>query len=273
MPTSYRIYIDDSGNVDPGATNDPNQRYGSISAVILPTMYIDETFNPSFLRLIEKHFGTKPNGSPHNVHRRLLNCPPDHGPFSVLKDEAKRVAWNSAALSMSSKAEYTLITACVDKVEWYWRYPTWSGDFYQVLVTAVLERAYYFLHNREGIAEVNVETKNPSRDQRLKDSYKQSLTDGGFQHISAHKLRSVFQSINLNILHKEDCACGLQLADLIAAPALQLIRFQNTNRHPIQSEFVRALCAILEGEKFYREGSRGPDGFGKLWRPQRSRRS
>jgi len=268
MPTPYRIYIDDSGNVDPGATNNPNQRYGSITAVMLPTQYVEETFNPSFTRIVERHFGTKPDGSPLNLHRRVLNSPPDHGPFSVLKDTTKRESWNSSAISMFWRADYTVITSCVDKVEWYWRYPEWEGDFYQVLVTAVLERAFYFLRNRDAVAEVNVETKNVGRDQRLKDSYKHSLTEAGFEHISAEKLRAVFSSVNLNILRKEDCACGLQLADLIAAPAMQYIRYQNTKRHPIESEFVRSLCEILETSKFYREEGRGPDGFGKLWRPQ-----
>lgn len=151
--------MDDSGNVDPSTTNDHNQRYGSISAVILEAEYLDSTFNSSFAKISEKHFGKQANGLPYNLHRRVLNSPPDHGPFSVLRDDSKRAAWDADALKMFKKAKYVVISACVDKVEWYWKYPAWSGDFYEVLVQAVLERSYYFLRTR-GSAEVNIETKN-----------------------------------------------------------------------------------------------------------------
>jgi hypothetical protein len=56
-----------------------------------------------------------------NCNRRVLNSPPDHGPFSVLKDEKKRAAWDADALSMFRRAKYTVIAACVDKVAWYWQ--------------------------------------------------------------------------------------------------------------------------------------------------------
>ena len=273
MKVPFQIYIDDSGNVDPGTTNDPNSRYGSLTAVILKAEYLTATFNPSFEALVTRHFGTATDGRPHNLHRRVLNSPPDHGPFSVLKDDNKRKDWDQAALRMFEKADYTVIFACVDKVHWYYAFPSWTGDFYQVLVDAVLERASYFLKNRNGLAEVNIETKNPGRDKRINDNYRDSITRRGFDYIKADKLRDVFSSSELNIITKSDCRPGAQLADLLAGPALQLIRYEKTRRHPIQSDFVKELCRILENTKFYREavaGSvRGPEGYGKLWRPKR----
>jgi hypothetical protein len=266
MTIPYRIYMDDSGNVDASANNDHNQRYGSISAVILEADYIDSTFNNSFSKLVEKHFGRKADGGPHNLHRRVLNSPPDHGPFSVLRDDSKRAAWDTDALSMFKRAKYVVISACVDKIEWYWRYPDWSGDFYEVLVQAVLERAYYFLRTR-GVAEVNIETKNQGRDQRLKENYKKAL-EHGYTYISGQKLSAVFRSRELNIVMKSDCRPGAQLADLIAGPALQHIRFMHTNRHPMTGTFVKSLCDILESEKFYRDWRGSPNGYGRLWRPR-----
>jgi hypothetical protein len=192
MPTLHRIYMDDSGNVEPAATNDPNQRYGSISAVILEASYLENTFNASFDKVVERHFGRKPDGTPHNLHRRILAAPPEQGPFSILREEKKRAEWDAQALDMFDRAAYVVITACVDKVEWYWRYPTSGVDFYHVLVQAVLERCFYYLRNR-GVAEVNIETKNQSRDRRLKEYYRSSLTNG-FDYISAEKCsRSLHQ--------------------------------------------------------------------------------
>jgi hypothetical protein len=68
MPdTLYRIYIDDSGNVDPVANNDHNVRYGSITAVLLKAEYLDTKFNSSFQTLIDKHFGKGTEESPRTV--------------------------------------------------------------------------------------------------------------------------------------------------------------------------------------------------------------
>jgi hypothetical protein len=151
MRTSYRIYIDDSGNLDPSTTNAPEVRYGSITGVIFESEYLDATFNASFPELVKKHFGTKENGSPLNLHRRILASVPEHGPFSVLRDVNKKAAWDSAALKMFETAQYTVVSACVDKVAWYFRYPNWNGDFYQVLVEAVLERSSTFSITEMGL--------------------------------------------------------------------------------------------------------------------------
>jgi hypothetical protein len=264
MTTLYRIYMDDSGNVDAAATNDPNQRYGAVTAVALRADYLDETFNAAFAALSMRHFGAKPDGTPHNIHRRLLSRPPEHGPFSVLNDDGKRAAWDANCLSMMADADYIVISACVDKVQWYAKFPYWTGDFYEVLVRAVLERSFYFLRNR-GVAEVYIETKNAGRDQRIKDHYRHGL-EHGYQHIDAKKLQAVFASKELHITQKSECKPGAQLADLLAAPALQHMRWLHTKRHPISGHFVTSVVDILEREKYYRE-DKGPNGHGRVFRP------
>lgn len=264
MAELYRIYMDDSGNVDAGATNDPNQRYGSVTAVVLRADYLDEQFNRSFEALSLRHFGGQPDGKPHNIHRRLLANPPDHGPFSVLKDDSKRAAWDADCLEMLRTADYTVISACVDKVGWYWDYPNWRGDFYEVLVRAVLERSFYFLRNR-GKAEVNLETKNPGRDQRIKEHFRRGL-EGGFDYIDARKLQAVFTSKEMNITLKSHAKPGAQLADMLAAPALQHIRAMHTKRHAVTGTFVKGVCDLLEKEKFYREREKI---YGRVFRPDK----
>ena len=267
MPSLFRLYIDDSGNVDLPTTNKPDVRYGSISAVIFNAEYQEATFNPSFEQLSKRHFGEGKNGGCVNIHRRALAKPPQQGPFSILLDKDRRAAWDAAALRMFDTADYTVISACVDKVAWYHRYPDWSGDFYEVLVLAAIERAFYFLKNRDGVAEVNIETKNPDKDSRIKDAYRRVLIDGT-DHIPSKRLQKCYASLEPNIIRKEECVPGAQMADLIAAPALQHIRHLNTGRDPITGEFTRAVAHILEEKKFYREQGRGPSGYGRLWRPQ-----
>lgn len=266
MADLYRIYIDDSGNVDGHTTNAVDVRYGSITAVILADDYLQKTFNPSFEALSKKHFGTQPDGRPHNIHRRVLTHPPANSPFAPIREPAKREAWNKAVLSMFRTAQFSVVTSCVDKVEWYYRYPTWNGDFYEVLVEAALERCFYFLKNHDGVAEINIETKNPDKNERIKKAYRHAMLHG-FQFIGAEKLRERFNSIEPNILKKTDIRPGAQLSDLLASPSLQFIRHLHTKRHEITSQFINDVALILEGEKYYRE-KKGPEGYGRVWRPK-----
>lgn len=266
MADLYRIYIDDSGNVDAATTNTPETRYGSVTAVIMGAHYLDNRFNASFAQLSKRHFGERGDGTAHNIHRRVIGHPPERGPFSVLRDPEKRGAWDAAALRMYAAADYTVITAVIDKVAWYYRFPEWRGDFYEVLVQAALERAWYFLKNRDLCGEVNIEHKSDDKNERIKAAYRQALVDG-FQHIKPDRLRAHFTSIEPNIIKKGDCRPGMQLADLIAGPSMQYIRHLHTKANPISGEFTQALTDILERKKFYRE-AKGPGGYGRMWRPQ-----
>jgi len=266
MTDLYRIYIDDSGNVDATTTNAPETRFGSVTAVLMGAHYLDTRFNASFEMLSKRHFGERPDGSPHNIHRRLIAKPPEQGPFSVLREPERRAAWDIAALRMFAAADYTVITAVIDKVAWYYQFPDWRGDFYEVLVQATLERAWYFLKNRKLHAEVNIEHKSPDKNERIKAAYRKALIDG-FEHIRAERLRAHFTSLESNIITKDQCRPGMQLVDLIAAPAMHHIRHIHTRKHPVTGEFTVALTDILERKKFYRE-AKGPSGYGRMWRPK-----
>lgn len=266
MADAFRIYMDDSGNVDAKTTNAPEVRYGSITAVILPSDYLDSKFNPDFEAMCATHFGLDESGRPNPVHRRLLSSPPKSGPYAVLRDDERRAAWDAAALHMFGRAKYTVISASVDKVGWYFKYPEWRGCFYEVLVQCVLERCYYFLRHR-GRAEVNIEWKDIPRNDSIKAAYRRALANGYPPNLSAAQLQSVFTSVELNILKKSQRRPGAQLADLLAAPAMQHTIHSNTGRHGIRGSFAQRVAGILEADKFYREGLKGPHGYGRVWRP------
>lgn len=268
MTKSYRIYMDDSGNVGAATTNAPELRYGSVTAVILPTEYLDNTFDISLPAVAEKHFGLDEDGLPCRIHRRVLaGRPPPEGPFAVLADPEKRSAWDADVLRMFERAQYTVITACVDKVAWYWRYPNWRGDFYEVLVAAVLERCFYFLKNRNATAEAFIEHKNGPSNDRVTSAFERQFIDG-FDRIPAASVAKVFSCRSLGIIQKRDRVPGCQLADLIAGPATHHIRALNGAGDPVQGDFTAKLVKLLDEKKFYREGSGPLDGYGRIWRPK-----
>lgn len=259
--------MDDSGNVEPATTNAPERRFGAVTAVILATDYLNETFDKSLPALSERHFGLDEEGLPCRIHRRLLaGEPPKQGPFSVLGNPERRKAWDGDALRMFQKAEYTVISACVDKVAWYYHFPNWSGDFYEVLVSVILERSFYFLKNRNATTEAFIENKNASHDERVRAVFHNALSNG-FDRIPAKSVRKVFSCDELGIIQKRDRVAGCQLADLIAGPAMQHMRVRNRAGSPILGDFTNRLTNILEESKFYREEGKPIDGYGRIWRP------
>lgn len=69
----YRLYIDEVGNPDLNASQDPNHRYLSLTGVILELGYVDATVFPALEGLKRKYFGSHPD-EPVILHRKeLLN--------------------------------------------------------------------------------------------------------------------------------------------------------------------------------------------------------
>src|ERR1700730_10237159 len=155
----YRMFIDDTGNVDAKTSNDPLLRYGSITGVIFDRDYLSQTFDTSFRQVCKRHFGCDGTGVPHLLHRRVLAVPPKEGPFSVLRDESKRESWDSEAIRMFRLAKFTAITVSIDKIAFYYENPEWNGDFYEILVTNAIERFFYFLRS-QGTGDVVIENKS-----------------------------------------------------------------------------------------------------------------
>ena len=53
----YRMYIDEVGNSDLGASQDPNHRYLSLTSVVLELGYVDAHLFPALESLKRKYFG------------------------------------------------------------------------------------------------------------------------------------------------------------------------------------------------------------------------
>jgi len=132
------MFVDDTGNVDRVTDNTPKLRFGAVAAVIMPMAYVESTFDRAFHSLAEKHFGLDPTGKPFVLHRRALVKPTLSGPFAPLLDKDKKASFDAHCMKMYEAADYTVITAAVDKVAFYYRYPNWDGDFYAVLVEALI---------------------------------------------------------------------------------------------------------------------------------------
>lgn len=255
------MFIDDTGDVTSSTTNSPQNRYASITGVIFDRDYLFATFEPSFRKLVARHFG-----DPKLVlHRRKMVKPPQKGPFAILRDLAKRDAWNRACLDMMTRASYTVVTVSIDKVAYYYHHPNAKLDVYETLMQNALERYFYFLRGK-GIGDVIVESQNPGADEAIAQRYR-DVYDNGTEHIPARKIQGVLSSRKINIESKTRGYPGLQFADLMARPAFAHCRAVYQKDTSDLTAFARNIAPILEDYKFYRDKTGNPDGYGRVWRP------
>lgn len=261
------MFIDDTGDVTPTTSNTPSTRYASVTGVIFERSYLIETFEPGFHKIVGRHFGTDENGRAPVLHRRKMISPSHSGPFACLKNEEKRAAWDKSCIGMMTRANYTVITVCLDKVAFYYHHPNAQLDVYEILIQNAVERYFYFLR-AHGAGDVVVEAQNPGTDAAIKERYRH-IMDSGTEHIRPELLAEVFTSKEINIEPKQTGYPGLQLADLLARPAFAhcLGIYAKDTSH--LTEFARQIAPVLENYKFYRDKDGNPDRYGRVWRPQK----
>lgn len=262
----YTMFIDDTGDVTNSTTNAPAQRYASVTGVIFDRGYLTGTFEPGFRTVVSRHFGLGDDGNPPVLHRRKMISPPLEGPFACLRDLDHRARWNRSCLGMMAKADYAVITVCLDKVAFYYHHPNATLDVYETLIQNALERYFYFLKARGAVGDVFVEAQNPGTDEIIKNRYRKAVTEGT-EFISAAKLQSVLTSREVNIAPKRRGLAGLQMADLLARPAFAHCRAIYTGDSSDLTGFAAEVAPILEAHKFYRDDKGNPDRYGRCWRP------
>jgi len=168
---------------------------------------------------------------------------------------------------MFQNTEYTAIIAAVDKVGFYHKYPNWDGDFYDIVIEAVAERYFYFLKNANSSGDIIVEAKSKPRDRAIEQAYTKHFVHG-FDYIKPDLVQKHFSSKELNVIDKKKAIPGLQLADLLAAPALAKCLEMRVDAKHAPTGVPASAAAILLKDKFYRDGKGNPDRYGMVWRPK-----
>ncbi|MER9741783.1 DUF3800 domain-containing protein [Mesorhizobium sp. M0187] len=259
----YRMFIDDTGDVDDAATNDPKRRFASITGVIFEWDYYHHEFDPAFRQLKLDHFGLTSKGRPPILRRHDLMK--RQGPFACLQDQATRATFDAAITQTYQDGQFTVITTAIDKIAFYHRFPNWRQDVYLFLIQNAVERYFYFLRNLNSTGDVMAEERG-NKDKALKARFRHVL-DHGFQQVQPAHLQACLTSKEIKIKPKSDDQTGLQMADLLAA-----ISFHKC--HQIygvgqgMTGFSHNVGELIEASKFYRNAAGNPHGYGRVWRPQ-----
>ena len=68
----YRLYVDEVGNSDLGASHDPNHRYLSLTGIILELDYVQSTVFPAIEELKQRYFALTPMSQSSCIARSWL---------------------------------------------------------------------------------------------------------------------------------------------------------------------------------------------------------
>jgi hypothetical protein len=259
-----RIYVDEVGNHDLTHTDDPNQRFLSLTGVILESSYTLRVLQPEMDQIKRELFQDDPD-EPVIFHRKeMVNKRP---PFHLLRDVDLEHRFNSALLDALARWDYKVITVVLDKRAYQEHYQVWRYHPYHYALTALLEIFVSFLRFNNHRGDVLVEARGSREDNRLKESYAR-LYQQGTDHVPAERWQERLTSGELKVKPKSANIVGLQLADLVAHPSRREVLIEHQLLVDDRNVFGDRICAILRQSKYHRSWRTGQiEEYGKKLLP------
>lgn len=260
----YRIYIDEVGNHDLTHADDPNQRFLSLTGVILESDYTLRVLQ-SEMDQIKRDFFQRDPDEPVIFHRKeLVN---KRSPFHSLRNPETEQKFNTILLTSLARWEYRVITVVIDKKAHRDQYQVWHYHPYHYCLAVLLERFVLFLHYTDHRGDVMVESRGGKEDSKLRDSYTR-LYKLGTDNIQPERWRERLTSHELKVKPKSANIAGLQLADLIAHSSRREVLIEHQLMVDDRDTFGDQICAILRQSKYYRSWQTGKiAGYGKKLLP------
>lgn len=253
----YRMYVDEVGNADLGASRDPNHRYLSLSGVILELEHVATQAAPRLEELKRRYFASHPD-EPVILHRKeMMN---QRWPFHDLRDPELRRRFDEELLQLLEALDFRVITVVIDKLEHMQRYTTWRFDPYHYCLTVLLERYVLFLRSRGAHGDVMAESRGGREDRRLKDSFAR-LFDRGSDYLAASVFSDYLTSRQLKVKQKANNIAGLQIADLVAHPGYKAV-LARAQHQPLPTGFGGKIAELLERSKYHRKDDGSIWGWG-----------
>jgi len=247
----YRIYVDEVGNSDLGASDDPNHRFLSLTGVIAELSYVQTVIHPQLEAIKQKFFTSHPD-DPVLFHRKeMVNARP---PFQVLKDGDVRGAFDDSLIHLLSGWNFHVISICLDKKRHKETYATWRYDPYHFCLAVLLERYVFFLSQTGATGDVMAESRGGRADLRLKASFTKLWMEGT-QYVEPTRFQDRLTSKQLKVKNKQNNIAGLQLADLVAHPSRNEILIENDMLSRPLAPFAVRVVQVLQ-EKYYQVGGR-----------------
>jgi len=224
--------------------------------------YVQSTLVPDLESLKQKYFGGHPD-DPVILHRaEIVRRAP---PFDALTDAAVAARFDRDLLDSFERWTYTVFTVVVDKTALAARFAATRPDPYHRSLELMVSSFATWLEQRGAIGDVFAESRGGKEDQRLKEAFRQLLESARTVHAGS-PLATRLTSRELKVKPKSNNVAGLQLADLIAHPAM-LDCLAAQNGQPRRADFGGRVMVIIAGAKYGRDPAGVIDGVGRLWVP------
>jgi hypothetical protein len=258
----YRMYVDEVGNSDLAASQNPNHRYLSLTGVIISLDDVKESVFPAIESLKSRYFNSHPD-DPVIFHRKeMVNQRP---PFDTLRNEEVQTNFNCELLALLTEFDYTVITTVLDKLEHHRKYQVWRFDPYHYCLTVLVERFAKWLERMNTGGDVMAESRGGKEDRQLKDSFT-NVYESGTSFVAPEIIQNRLSSRQLKVKSKSNNIAGLQLADIIAHPSYRATLARH-ERQALPGNFGGQIAEILEREEYDRSPQGRIDGWGRKWLP------
>lgn len=260
----YRLYIDEVGNHDLTHADNPNERFLSLTGIIVESQYCIDELIPSMEQLKRQFFCKDPD-VPIIFHRKdIVN---KRYPFQALRNPEIEAKFNQTLLNRLMSWNYTVITVVIDKYAHKEKYSKWQFHPYHYCLSVMLERYVLFLHYGKNTGDVMVECRGGVEDKKLEESFER-LYRNGDDNISREIWQACLTSSKPKARQKKANICGLQLADLIAHPSRREILLDNHLINDERDVFGDKITQILRESKYHRHYKTGQlEGYGKKLLP------
>ncbi|MDA1054491.1 MAG: DUF3800 domain-containing protein [Planctomycetota bacterium] len=258
----FRMYVDEVGNSDLRASENPNHRYLSLTGVVMDLDYVDQHVFPQLESLKKKYFGSHAD-DPIVLHRKeLVN---KKHPFTALRDVSTAEQFDKEFLTFLEETEYVVVTVIIDKLEHNQKYGTWKYDPYHYCLLILVERFVLWLRRKDAVGDVLAESRGGKEDRRLKDSFER-VYENGSQFLGRQEFHTRLTSRQLKVKGKANNIAGLQIADVIAHPSYRST-LARLNNEELAANFGGQIAAILERLKYDRDHQGEIYGWGRKWLP------
>ncbi len=258
----YRLYVDEVGNDDVSSLDNENERFLSLTGVIMTVRDARDFLGVRMDSLKIDLFNHDPD-DPVVLHRKkILKA---SGPFATLQEPARRAIFDSRIMTIKQETPYRVITALLDKRAMLRKHHWRSRHPYHFLMEVLVEKFVQFLERHQAIGDIMPESRMGKKDENLQKAFIDAR-DRGTYYVSQDRIRRRLPSCHLKFRRKQDNIAGLQLADLLAHPSHMVIR-EMMGHDVALGPYCQRVKNLLLHEKYDRSEKGRILGYGVKWLP------
>lgn len=259
----YRLYVDEVGTDDMTNVDEDNQRYLSLTGVIMDIGHARDHLEPAFNWIKTKVFDHDPD-SPLIFHRsdicKRSKC------FGVLRNPEKAELFDRAMLRAMQSTEYKVISAIVDKKALRDKQKWRDNHPYHFLMQIIVEKYVQFLKRRNARGDIMPEGRMGKKDVALSSAFTEVCERGTYYVPRQTIAERLTTTQTLKFRYKQDNIAGLQLCDLLAHPSHIYIR-KHQNHAVTPGAYALKVIQILLEDKYDRSSTGVLNGYGIKYFP------